>query len=329
MKRLTTLLMASLLVVSLAACGDAKDTGSTNSGANISQSSTTSSVSSSQVDSKDNAVEPVQSESDNQTSDTNGSAAEIEFEEIVVVDNDECSIKITGVELDDEWGHTIKVQLENRSADTNYTYSIDSAAINGVMCKATIWVDVPAGKKATDEIHSLAEDLIDGHIDIGDCTDIELTFTVFDSDDLIPDDMIKETVHIYPYGEDKATKFAREAQETDNTLIDNEYVTVIATGTEEDSDWSYNVNLFLINKTDKAVMIDFDDVSVNDYMIDPYCCEQLEPGKCMFSAMQLLNDDLADNNITTIDKIEFEISAYYVDDWDSDGLFSGKFTLQP
>lgn len=39
-----------------------------------------------------------------------------------------------------------------------------------------------------------------------------------------------------------------------NVIIDNDYVTVIVTGYEDDEIWGYTANLFLLNKTDKTVM---------------------------------------------------------------------------
>lgn len=72
----------------------------------------------------------------------------------------------------------------------------------------------------------------------------------------------RETIHIYPYGEDKAVKFVREAQATDNVIIDNNYITVIVTGYEKDDIFGYTVNLFLLNKTDKNVMFSVDEASV-------------------------------------------------------------------
>ena len=69
-----------------------------------------------------------------------------------------------------------------------------------------------------------------------------------------------------------AVAFVREAQATDNVIIDNDYVTVIVTGYEDDEIWGYTANLFLLNKTDKTVMFSVDDASVNGFMADPFLC---------------------------------------------------------
>ena len=41
-------------------------------------------------------------------------ATPVEFEEVVVVDNEECSVKITGLDPDNIWGYTLKAELENK-----------------------------------------------------------------------------------------------------------------------------------------------------------------------------------------------------------------------
>ncbi len=53
---------------------------------------------------------------------------------------------------------------------------------------------------------------------------------MYDSNDWSADPVGKETIHVYPYGEENAVAFVREAQATDNVIIDNDYVTVIVTG---------------------------------------------------------------------------------------------------
>ena len=62
---------------------------------------------------------------------------EITFEEISVVDNDECVIKITGIDADNLWGYTLSAYLENKSAEKTYMFSVESASVNGVQMMET------------------------------------------------------------------------------------------------------------------------------------------------------------------------------------------------
>lgn len=310
MKRLAALLLAFTLLFSLAACGGDVTGNNTNSSEN-------NSTNSSQNESTNNG----------QTNNKDDNKNEISFTEIVAVDNDECTIKITDIDPDNLWGYTLKVQLENKSVEKTYMYSVESASINGVQCDPFFATEVAAGKKSNNEISFTDSDLEDNGI--GDYTDIELTFRVYDSDDWMADEIARETVHVYPYGEDKATIFVRETQANDNVIIDNDYVTVIATGYEDDAIWGYTVNLFLLNKTDKDIMFSVDEASVNGYMADPFYATEVAAGKCAFSSMSWSDTTLEDNNITTVEEIEFKFRAYDSDNWFGDDFANETITLKP
>lgn len=106
---------------------------------------------------------------------------EITFDEMVAIDNEECSIKITGIDEDNMWGYTLNVLLENKSADKAYRFSVRDAAINGIQCDSLFAEEVAAGKKSNDEISFTDSKLEENGIT--EYTDIELTLKVRDSDD--------------------------------------------------------------------------------------------------------------------------------------------------
>lgn len=183
--------------------------------------------------------------------------------------------------------------------------------------------EVAASKKSNNDISFKTEN------DIGEFTDIEISFRVHDSDDWLADAVAEETIHIYPFGEDNATKFIREAQATDNTIVDNEYVTVIVTGYEQDDIWGYIVNLFLVNKSDKEVMFSVNDASVNGYMADPFYATSVMPGKCAFSSMSWSNTTLEENGISEVEEIEFSFKAHDSNDLMADDFANETITLNP
>lgn len=228
MKKLVTLLLSLALVLSLAACGGEAT-----------------------PDASDDAPASSQNEESTENDNTEN---QIVFEEVVAIDNAECAVKITEIDPDNMWGYTLKAQLENKSTEKTYMFSVESASINGVQCDPMFASEVAAGKKANEEINFSTDTLEENGI--VEYTDIELTFKVYDSNDWSADPVGKETIHVYPYGEENAVAFVREAQATDNVIIDNDYVTVIVTGYEDDEIWGYTANLFLLNKTDKTVMLD-------------------------------------------------------------------------
>lgn len=301
MKKLVTLLLSLALVLSLAACGGEAT-----------------------PDASDDAPASSQNEESTENDNTEN---QIVFEEVVAIDNAECAVKITEIDPDNMWGYTLKAQLENKSTEKTYMFSVESASINGVQCDPMFASEVAAGKKANEEINFSTDTLEENGI--VEYTDIELTFKVYDSNDWSADPVGKETIHVYPYGEENAVAFVREAQATDNVIIDNDYVTVIVTGYEDDEIWGYTANLFLLNKTDKTVMFSVDDASVNGFMADPFYATSVSAGKCAFSSMAWSDTTLEENGITEVEEIEVLFRAYDADDFMGEDFANEVITLNP
>ncbi len=251
---------------------------------------------------------------------------ELSFEEITVADNDQCSIVITGLDPDSIWGYTLDVVLENKSEDTTYMFSVLTASVDGVESDPYWAAEVAAGKKANEEI-TFYDSVLD---DIGVAyTDIALTFRVYDSDDWSADDVLEETVHIYPYGEKNAEAYVREAQESDVVLVDNDQIAVIVTAREDDPIWGYTVSLYLENKTDEELMFSAEDVSVNGYMSDPYWATTVDAGNCKFTEMYWFTEDLEEDGIDQVEEIELTLWVYSYDNWTADDILNETFTLTP
>lgn len=307
MKKLLIILMTLMLLVSLCACG-AEDSAAPASTATESSKE-----------------EIVQTESIVET--TEAATEPTLFEEITVVDNDACLVKITGIEPDDFWGYALKVYLENKSADKTFMYSVTTASINDVMADPMFATEVAPGKKSNETISFMTEDL--ESYGIGDFTDISLNFRVYDSEDWMADPVAVANAHVYPYGEEKAMSYIREVETTDTVLVDNDAVTVLVTGYDPENMWGYTVNLFIVNKTDTTIMVSVDEASVNGFMLDPFYADSVDAGKCAFSTMSWFESDFEDNGITDVENIEFTLRAYNEDDWSDDDFANECITLTP
>ncbi|MFI3255447.1 MAG: hypothetical protein R3Y63_14100 [Eubacteriales bacterium] len=310
MKKFIALLLTSVLCTSMVACS----------------SDSTTDVPSAQPTEGENSSGTTTADSSSETT-TDEKQQEITFEEIVAVDNEECVINITGIDPDNMWGYSLNVNLENKSVDKTYMYTVKSASINGVEADPLFATEVAPEKKANKEINFNTSNLEEAGIH--EFTDIEITFRVSDSNDWMADDVGFETVNVYPSGQENATQFIREPQPDDTILLDNEYVTAIVTGYEVDSIWGYTANLFLVNKTDKNVMFSTDEVSVNGYMVNPFFANSVSAGKCSFASMSWSDTMLTENGISEIDEIEFQIRAYDSDDFMSEDFAKEIVTLTP
>ena len=249
------------------------------------------------------------------------------FEETVIVDNDQCSIKLTEIYEDDIWGYTIKAEIENKSPDKTYMFALDHSSINGVEVSNLFAKEVAPGKKANEEI-TLTDDIVKEN-GIKNYTDIALSFRVYDTNDWSADEVLEETFHIYPYGEANATKYTRAPQATDTVIVDNDDITIIVTGYGVDEIWGYEANLYLVNKTDSTLMFNVEECSINGYMLDPFFATSIYPNEAKFTEMNWSTEDLEENSITEVEEIEltFEVTDY--SDWSADDIYNEKVTLNP
>lgn len=294
MKKVLRMMLSLMLVLNLVGCGD-----------------TTSDDKEAKEEIKEETKEEVQ---------------EVKFEEVVVVDNEECKVVITEIEPDHLFGYTLHTTLENKSKEKTYMYTLESASINGVQSETIFASEVAPGKKANEDICFMDETLKEA---IKDYSDIYLTFKVYDSNDWSADPVAYESVHVYPYGKEKATTYVREPQDSDQVLIDNEYATVVVTGYEQNDIWGYQIHLYVTNKTDTTAMFSADNLSINGYMLDALAAESVIPHTSAFTTISCFNDELEKNKITEVEDIEFTLRIYNYDD-----IFAGDYvkeviTLKP
>ncbi len=305
MKKLLTLLLVLCMCLSLAACGTSDSEGDGNL-------------------SKENSTEGSSSSDGKNTSDKNDPDA-ISFNEQTIVDNEHCTIRITGIDPDGFWGYTLHVYMENKSSDTTYMISVDHASINGVSSDPLFATEVAPGKKTNEEITFMEE----FPEDIGKYSDILLSFKVYNSNDWLEDTITEAEAHIYPYGEASAIQFERPECSTDTVLVDNENVTIVVTGYRMDAIWGYTADLYISNKTDTEIMVSVDDVSVNGFMIDPYFSTSVPAGTNAFADISWYEDNLTANGITQVEEIEMKLQVYDYNDWLSDYIVEKTVTLNP
>ena len=143
MKKIATLFLVFTMLFSLVACGGE----TTNNDGGTNANNTT------------NNADQTSTSQEETTKGEEKTENEITFTEMVVIDNEECIIKITGIDADNMWGYTVKALLENKSTDKTYMFSIENAAINGVQCDPFFATEVAAGKKSNEEISFTGDEL--------------------------------------------------------------------------------------------------------------------------------------------------------------------------
>ncbi|MDY3051772.1 MAG: hypothetical protein SOR89_01120 [Ndongobacter sp.] len=284
MKKLVGLLLAFAMVLSLAACGGGNGNSQQSSAGGADKDSSESAAQSSQESSSSAAA---------------GSDS-FSLSETAIIDDDTCSFKVIGAEIDKFDGFVLNAVLENKLKDKTLSFALDDTTINGVRAFSFISKDVTPGNKANVKISFTTKKLEENGIK--DFTDIELTGIVTETGNY--DTLTRGTAHVYPYGEDKAVAYVRESKPTDVVLMDNDKVTVTKIGSGENDFNEFCISLYIVNKTDKKLSVSAADTAVNGAMLDPMLYENIPAGKSAFAAMSWSKSDLESNGITKIEKIE-------------------------
>lgn len=317
MKKILASICVALLTMSVVSCGSSNNASGTAPANNATGATTSTETKTNEKDSS----------SAEQKEETSTKETAVQFESFTPIDNDECSVIIKDIDPKNTWGYTVKAELENKSTDKTYMFSVETASINGVEADPLFATEVAPGKKSNNDISFTDSSLKEAGIT--DVTDIEIVFRVYDTNDWSAADVAKETFHVYPLGEDKATTFVRETKDTDEILVDNEQFTVLITDKVKDPIWGYTLKLFIENKTDTTIMVAVEEASVNGYMADPFFAKSVYSGKCAFTSMSWSDTTLKENGITDIENIEFRLHIYNSNDFSAGDFFNEVVSVNP
>lgn len=101
-------------------------------------------------------------------------------------------------------------------------------------------------------------------------------------------------------------------------------------GTEVDEMWgTWGIKVHIENKTDKTLMFSWQDVSVNGYMIDPFWATEVAAGKKENTTICFYDTQFEENDITTVEDVEFRLWIYHTDEetWDMTDYLDEVFTI--
>lgn len=287
MKKLLSLILALLMLLSMAACGSEQDT----------------------------QLQKPADVSVEQPSDTKpeepAASAEAEIAESVLVD--EAGVKITAksFEADGLFGPALKILIENNS-DVDLTIQTRNASVNGYMVETMLSADVVSGKKANDEI--IFEGYVLDYCGIETVADMEFAFHIFtteDWEDYLDTDLIQvktTAAETYEYAFDDSGEVAYEGND----------VKVVVKGLDEsDSFFGPGIVVYVENNGDRAVTVQTRDVSVNGFMIEPIFSSDVLPGKHAVDSITFMSEDLEDNGITAIETVELSFTIFDAEEWDT------------
>ena len=211
---------------------------------------------------------------------------------VVLVDNNECRVTVTGYGGDQEDGYEVKLLLENKNKAKDCLFAVERAYLDGIQSEAYYAGTAAPGKSIEGYIYFHADEM--KKYGIKTPADIALYLSAIDPD-YFNGDYIDETCHVYPGGYGKASSYKYAVKDSDRVLAENDNASIILTGFSKDKELDYFcADLCLINKTNEALVYTAEDVIVNGESLYPYFSHTLDGGCTSFTQIIWPNEDISD-----------------------------------
>ena len=224
---------------------------------------------------------------------------DVTLAETVLFDQDDIRITATGLSTDSLFGPELNLLVENDSAQ-NIVVQPNYCMVNGYMMDGLLSADVAAGKKANDTLDFLSNAL--ARCGIETITDIELDLVVSDGDSW---QTLYETGPVI-LQTSAAGQYTQTYDDSGEEIYNQNGIRVVAKSVNDDL-FGMGIKFYLENNTDKTVIINADNVSVNGYMMTDLFYSDLAPRSHAVDTLTLLGSELEDNHIDTITDAELSL----------------------
>lgn len=115
--------------------------------------------------------------------------------EIILFDDENSTMIVTGFDPDNTWGYTLNVYLENKT-DKTLMFSIDGASVNGFMADP-FWAKTVAPGKRSNTTISWSDSEFENS-GITEVESISLPIRVYDANDWMAEDVLNDTFTVTP-----------------------------------------------------------------------------------------------------------------------------------
>ena len=255
------------------------------------------------------ATNSTSSTSTDNSADTSDNAVTVE--QTVLVDQDNVVITATGMD-ESVFGLELKLLIENNS-DTNLTFQVRNASVNGYMADTMMSEDVAAGKKSNTEITFTTSGLKECGIDT--FANMEFSFHIFTTDgwdDYLDTDAI--TVET-----SAAATYTQTIDDSGEVFYDSDGIKIVGKGfSSDDSIFGPGLIIYIENNSDTDRTVQVRDTSVNGFMIDTVMSQDVVAGKKAITAVTFLSSSLEENSITDITSVETSFHIFDTEDWSNE-----------
>lgn len=223
----------------------------------------------------------------------------VTLEESILYEQDGVKITVKGME-DSFVGKSLKFLVEN-GTDKNIAIACDNFIVNGITMDGYMYIDVAANKKANGTLDLYSENLEEcGIAEIASVSSFgAYAFDTDSYDTLFNFDFeIKTSI---------ADSHVQEIDESGEILYSDGGFTVIPKRITEDLFGSVVV-LFIKNESDKDVIVQASNVSVNGFTITSSMSSAVAAGTVSYCDLTLFSEDLEANEIEAIEDVSFTLT---------------------
>lgn len=301
MKRILCLLLVLAFALSVTACA------TENQGA--AESTTNSTVSQSTGETKTTNATTAPAETTTAPTEA-AQVEEVSVSERVIYDGEDYRLTLTG--YDDSEKRYVKFNfLFENFTKKNTTLSIDNLVINGIYVGGDLLIKAAAEKKANGSLEIRKEDLsFVGIESIATILVPEARF--YDSDEY---DTLREIS--FEIKTSIADGYTQKIDESGELLYQGAGVAVKYKGFSIDKYGRPQLLFFLKNDTDKNIIINCENVSVNDYTIYGSMYAYCFAGTVCYEYMDFSSKDLEESKITSVESVSFSLEAYEQNTYDN------------
>lgn len=249
-----------------------------------------------------------------------------QVENLVLVDSDALTFTITKFENNDHLGMQMQVYCENKT-DRPLIFSLDGVSVCGIMYDPFWAQEVAAGKAVNSTVSFDTYELAQMGVDAVE--EISFRLSAIDSEEWMNEPYADDHFTVYPTGKTADTVVYPEYQhQNGETIIENDDLRFIVVKVEDTDGDLYTINCYVENKTDRDLLVSWDNVSVNGMMVDPFWASAISAGKKLYTTVNFYREDLLAQGIETVSEIEFTLVAYDYNDFDAMPLVQDTIVYQ-
>ena len=246
--------------------------------------------------SKKDIVSAGTNDNNSQISD-NTEKTSLSMEEQVIWEVDGVKITATSITENTLFGTQVNLLVENNS-DKDIGTGSDAVIVNDYMISDLTSITVTAGNKSNSSVTLLSSELEAAGIEnIGK---VELYFHTFDPETY----MTGKSSDCITLNLSGIEKIDTQSNIEGTVLYEGNEVKIVGQYVDENSFWGSSVLLYIENNSDKNIIVQNEDLSVNGFMVTSLMSQNIYSGKKAITAIHLLKTDLETNNITSIENIE-------------------------